>query len=391
MRKSQIEKEEKAVKPPRVKKERVPRVKAEKNSGTNLIFRGSIGDFFRNKVVIGFICVLVALLISFVGVPVVQGYVSKRVSVVKVNTDIINQGSQITADMLKISDVAAIDKPANAATSFEQVVGTYAKYDLLLDDTLTAGKLERERPVTHPYLYTLTQGKSAISVSVKGLAEGLSGKLKPGDIVSIYAVFNKSGADEDYSAIQPPELKYVRVLAISNATARDIDLDNIKHVETKNTTADERENLPSTITFLANDLQAASLAGIDHNAIIHVALVSRAEDTDLCDALLAEQEFYLDSLQSADGLTEQTELDGQSAPETGEVPQVNTAPQVNTTPQVIVPVVPPESSSTVQQAVTSKPAESSASSKASGESTASSTSSKDSSASQKESGDKSNG
>ena len=109
--------------------------------------------------------------------------------------------------------------------------------------------------------------------------------------MSVYAVFNRGDAEENYAAVQPAELKYVRVLAISNSLGEDIDVEakNLIEEEVK----EERERLPATITFLAGNLQAASLAGIDHNATIHVSLVARAENAEQCELFLAEQEAYI--------------------------------------------------------------------------------------------------
>ena len=291
MRKDE-QQEEKREKPPRVKKEKVLRGERPKRSKPTGGHRGSIGDFFRSRIVIGFICIIVALLIAFVGFPIVQGVVSKRVPVVTAAEN-ISRGTLITPQLLKASEIGAIDRPSSAAVSIDQVVGAYASMDLLAGDMVTSGKLSRERPLSNPYLYELPEGKLAISVSVKGLAEGLTGKLKEGDIVSVYAVFNKSDAEENYFATQPPELRYVRVLAVSNSLGDDIDVD------ARYDTEEERTRLPETITLLTGDLQAAALAGLDSNATIHVGLAARADSPGLCDALLAAQEEYIAELEEA--------------------------------------------------------------------------------------------
>lgn len=299
MRKGNMEKSEKIPKPPRMKSEKPARVRKEKNHSGENGFKRTIGDVFRSKITIGFICLGISLLIAFVGVPIVQGYVSMRVPVVRAAAN-IGQGVQITADMLKVEDIAAIDKPSNAAQSIDQVVGAYAILDLLKEDLITANKLSREKPLHNQYLYDLPDNKQAIAVSVRGLAEGVSGKLKAGDIISVYAVFNRGDAEENYTAVQPHELKYMRVLAITNSDAQDIDVDSEKEFEADKNTMERKERLPSTVVLLAGDMQAAALAGIDHNATIHMALVARSDNEEFCKALLTEQDLYIESLNSVD-------------------------------------------------------------------------------------------
>lgn len=257
-------------------------------------FHRSFGDVLRSRIFIGFICVFVALAIAFIGVPMVQGMISERVPVLTVAMD-LERGTLLTADMLTVSEIGVIDRPSNAAISPEQVVGTFTKYDMLQGDIVVSSKLSRERPLSNPYLYDLPPGKSAISISVQGLAEGLSGKLKPGDIVSIYAVFNKSDAEEEYTAMQPPELTYVKVLAVSNSYGTDIDVDGTAYDATGDK---DRERLPSTVTLLAGSYQAAALAGLDRNATIHISLAARATNVELCEDMLAAQEEYILELEA---------------------------------------------------------------------------------------------
>lgn len=317
MRKSDME-TERVPRLPREKKVKPHRARAERSFSGNG-FKRSFGDVMHSRITIGLICFAISLLIAFVGVPAVQGYVSQRVPIVRAAAD-IGRGVQITADMLKVEDVAAIDKPPNAAQSIEQVVGAYAAYDLLQEDSLTSNKLSREKPQQNPYLYELPVGKMAISVSVQGLSEGLSGKLRAGDIVSVYAIFNRSNAEENYTAAQLPELKYMRVLAVTNSAAQDIDMDAGNELVLDNNNADSREKLPATVVLLVGDMQAAALAGINHNATIHMALVARADNAPLCQAFLDEQDAFIAELLKQEDKEETDAIDepGAQNPEAAE-------------------------------------------------------------------------
>lgn len=278
-------------------------------------FQRSFGDLLQSRVVIGFLCVFAALIIAFVALPMVQGMVSERVSVVTLAAN-VEKGTILTEEMLTVSEIGAIDCPSNAAVSMKQVLGTYTKYDMLAGDILISSKLSKEQPLLNSYLYDLPEDKVAISVSIKGLAEGLSGKLKPGDIVTVYATFNTSDAETDYTATQPPELKYVRVLAVSDSAGEDIDVD--AGIDTLSGDADKNsEDLPATITLMANDVQAAALAGLDVNATIHVGLAAREIDSELCSTMLAAQDEYIAQLPSSQKESEGNEPSGTPAPNNG--------------------------------------------------------------------------
>ena len=255
-------------------------------------FNRSFSDIFHSRIVIGFICVFAALAVAFIALPMVQTKISERVPVVILRHD-LEKGTLLTADMLSISEISAIDRPPNAAVSLNQVIGSYTGMDMLRGDLVVSSKLSRERPLANPYLYDLPMDKSAISITVHGLAEGLSGKLKPGDIVTIYAVFNRSSTDEGYMALQPQELKYVKVLAVSNASGNDIDADDLQNMNDGNA---NRERLPAAITLLVCNYQAAALAGLDRNATIHAALAARANDPETVNAMLLMQDEYIESL-----------------------------------------------------------------------------------------------
>ncbi|MCY7478998.1 RcpC/CpaB family pilus assembly protein [Paenibacillus larvae] len=75
---------------------------------------------------------------------------------------------------------------------------------------------------------------------MKSLAAGLSGKLQPGDIVSLIA----ADYSDLHTTIMPPELQYVEVLSVTTSSGLDAQAKSEKQADT-----DEKE-LPSTLTLL---------------------------------------------------------------------------------------------------------------------------------------------
>ena len=114
---------------------------------------------------------------------------------------------------------------------------------------------------------TLNGTQQAISVTISSFANGLSGKLQNGDIISVITVSNNE-------SIIPAELTYVKV--ITSTTSKGTDSDQLTPKE------DGTYDLPTTITLLVNPTQANLLALYEQNAKIHLTLVYRgsAENSD---------------------------------------------------------------------------------------------------------------
>ena len=115
-------------------------------------------------------------------------------------------------------------------------------------------------------------------MSVQSLAGILSNKLKTDDIVAIYS-YNEDGEIEVVE-----ELQYVRIIAISNSNGTNIE----------DATGDE-SRMASTITFLAEDLQAQKMIEIENENPMHLVLVSRG-DIKRAQELLNKQDEILDEI-----------------------------------------------------------------------------------------------
>ena len=91
----------------------------------------------------------------------------------------------------------------------------------------------------------------AISVTIPTFAKGGSGKVEAGDIIMLFATDKDTG-----ETTQPPELKYVEVLAATQSSGADKEYQAPQDDEEEN----PEESLPSTITLLVNTEQAQILA-----------------------------------------------------------------------------------------------------------------------------------
>ena len=258
---------------------------------------------FRNRTVIGVLCILLALIICFGVTPLFSRSASEKTEIVRVTKD-IKEGDEITAEMVQTVEVGAYNLPQNLMTDKKEVVGKYATADLAAGDYILTSKLSAVPAAENAYLYNLDGTKQAISVTIKSFAVGLSGKLESGDIVTII-VADYQGKGE--TAI-PPELQYVEVISVTASSGYDANTGEV---------VDEKE-LPSTVTLLVTTEQAKVLAELEQDSELHLALVYRGTPENAAKFIAAQdaliEELYAEpepenSSETAEG-TESKESEG---------------------------------------------------------------------------------
>ena len=124
---------------------------------------------FRNRTVIGVLCILLALVICFGVTPLFSRSASEKAEIVRVTAD-IKEGDEITAEMVQTVEVGAYNLPSGIMTEKDEVVGKYATADLKVGDYILASKLSNEPAAENAYLYNLDGTKQAISVTINWTA-----------------------------------------------------------------------------------------------------------------------------------------------------------------------------------------------------------------------------
>lgn len=238
-------------------------------------------NFLKNRTVIGMICIILALLICFGVTPLFNKAAAEKTEIVRVVKD-IKIGNEITADMVKMVEVGGYNLPDEVVKNLDTVIGRFASAAMVPGDYIITSKVADEPAAENAYLYNLTGEKQAISVSVKAFANGLSGKLQSGDIVSIIAPdYKKLG-----STVIPPELQYVEVIAVTANSGYDANTGEMGEEEV------ERE-LPGTVTLLVTPEQSKVLAQLEAEGKLHVALVYRGEKENATQFIEAQEAALL--------------------------------------------------------------------------------------------------
>lgn len=231
----------------------------------------------KNRTIIGIVCMILAVAITFLVAPLVNRLTSDTISVVRLKQD-VGRGAKITEEQVEIVKVNTDAMPQGVYVKTADVVGKYASSNLYAGDILTKVKLSGDANSAEDVFASLNGSKVAVSVTIDTFAAGLSGKLQNGDIISLIAVDKNAG-----TSTIPSELKYMKV--ITTTTAGGIDQDSIVKNE------DGSYEIPSTITVLCNTEQAKLLAKYEADITLQTALVYRG-DTETANKFLEKQDAF---------------------------------------------------------------------------------------------------
>ena len=256
---------------------------------------------FKNRTVLGIFCIAVSLIICFAITPLVNAGLSKKVTIVRFNRQ-VNEGEEITRSMLDEVEVGNHNLPENVIRNIADVEGKYLTTTVYAGDYILTDKISDEPAAENKYLYSLNGEKQAMSITINTFAEGLSGKLKSGDIVSVIAP-DYLGSGE---TIIPVELKYVEVIAVTAKSGYDA---NTQEQE-------EEKELPSTVTVLVRPEQSRLLARLEAEGEIHLSLVYRG-DSQKAAQFIEAQDLVLEELLEETTEEEEVSVVKNEVPRTG--------------------------------------------------------------------------
>ena len=256
-------------------------------------------EVFKNRTVLGITCIVLALIMCFVVSPLISRTSNKTMDVVRVTTD-IKSGDEITKEMVTEVKMTSTNQPENVIEDAKSVIGKYATMDMTKGDYVLKNKIADTPYVENTYLAGLDGTNRAMSVTIKSFANGLSGKLKSGDIVSIIAPdYKKTGITEI-----PLELQFVEVIAATTKTGSDVDEE-----------FNEESELPSTVTLLVSEDQSKMLADLEKTGTIHMSLVYRGDRKTAEEFLKKQKELNEQLKAEAEGTANP---EGENAEQTGE-------------------------------------------------------------------------
>jgi len=228
--------------------------------------------------VTGALCIFFSLVICFGVAPLFNQSASQKTKIVRIKQE-IHAGEVITADKVAVVEVGGYNLPDGVIRQVETVLGRYATVDLIAGDYILAAKLSDTPAAENAYLYSLDGSRQAISVTIKSFANGLSGKLQSGDIVSVIAAdYKKLG-----QTVIPQELQYVEIISVTASSGYD--------ANTGERTGEDERELPSTVTLLVTVEQGKALAELEADGKLHLSLVYRGSPEIAAVYIMAQDEI----------------------------------------------------------------------------------------------------
>ena len=233
----------------------------------------SIGSkVLGNRTIIGIICVIAALVICFGVTPLVNKSSSDTTEIVRIKQT-VPQGGMITENVIEVVDVGSYNLPTGVYTSKKDVVGKYAKVDMFAGEYIIPQKLTADVHSANDILGDLEGEQKIISITIGSFAQGVSGKLETGDIISVIVYDAKENA-----TFTPDELRYVRV--VTSTTSKGVDKAEVTD-----------HSQPVTVTLIVNQEQAELLAKYEKTSSMHFTLEYRGDEA-IAQKYLDEQAAY---------------------------------------------------------------------------------------------------
>ena len=247
----------------------------------------------KNRTLIGIVLIVAAIGLCFGISPLFNTILASKTTIIRLKQD-IPQGVQITGSMLEAVEVGSMNLPADMQNDPKKIIGKYSVTAMFAGDSFNDKKLSDTIDTSDSLLRQLKPNETAMSVTVKSLANGLSGKLQQGDIIQIVSV------DEDNKAQIYEELQYVEVLATTSDKGSD---DTYRDGEVNG-----GQSLYATVTIILQDrAQALRLAECE-NTSLHAVFVTRGDEKLKAECLKAQLELLTGEISTA-------EADGTSEPE----------------------------------------------------------------------------
>ena len=116
----------------------------------------------KNRTIIGIVCIVLALILTFAIAPLVNKMAESKVDIVRMKQDVV-QGHQISENDVEVVKVGGYNLPADVIQKKENVVGRFATTDLKAGDYLLPSKLTNTSDKANDVFRTLNGDKQAIS------------------------------------------------------------------------------------------------------------------------------------------------------------------------------------------------------------------------------------
>ncbi|NLY52487.1 MAG: Flp pilus assembly protein CpaB [Firmicutes bacterium] len=175
----------------------------------------------------------------------------KEVGVVVASTD-IPSGTPVTANMLRLAQVAETALHPDAAAAPNEVIGRITKAPIVRGEQILHSRL-LPAGVRPSLSFVIPSGKRAVSVAVNEVV-GVAGFIKPGDRVDVLATMDSA---DGKSAVTSTVLQNVEVLAIAQDMEERVD---------------KEPKVTTTVTLAVSLAEAQKITLAEETGVLRLAL-----------------------------------------------------------------------------------------------------------------------
>ena len=250
--------------------------------------------FFRSKLFISIILLLMAAILTFAFLPKMYGSQNTTMTVVQFIND-VNLGTKISEDMLVTKTIGQYGVDKSVITSKDQIVGKYATNDIRHDTNLYSDMFTDNWNEVDGVIDTLLKdGDKLVTLTLSTGAKSVGGLVNPGDYVDVLT--QKASAvtldewvtpDDKIEMEMTQLLTHVRVYKLQNNALEDISELSRKYHSLVEANDGSEENfdssmVPAYVTLIVNNDQAVKLANQEYDGTVHLVLypeIKKAADT----------------------------------------------------------------------------------------------------------------
>lgn len=250
--------------------------------------------FFRSKLFISIILLLMAAILTFAFLPKMYGSQNTTMTVVQFIND-VNLGTKISEDMLVTKTIGQYGVDKSVITSKAQIVGKYATNDIRHDTNLYSDMFTDNWNEVDGVIDTLLKdGDKLVTLTLSSGAKSVGGLVNPGDYVDVLT--QKASAmtldewvtpDDKIEMEMTQLLTHVRVYKLQNNALEDISELSRKYHSLVEANDGSEENfdssmVPAYVTLIVSNDQAVKLANQEYDGTVHLVLypeIKKAEDT----------------------------------------------------------------------------------------------------------------
>ena len=227
----------------------------------------------KNKLFISTACLVLAAVLSFVLLPKIYEDETATANVLVLNQT-VDEGTEITENMLSTAEVGAFGLSGAVATDKEQVIGMVATSTIYEGEYLTKNRLvSAEEYDNSGHGTALEFGEFLLTLKLPSTSAGLAGVLRGGALVDVYTtVEDENGGIETEKA-----LSEISVKQVLNSKLESLDYLDESLAEESDDVKDDADYAPVYIVVAVDETQVKTLIALEKADNFHLTLIKAGD------------------------------------------------------------------------------------------------------------------